>query len=77
MRAILLSLPELDEIARVIGFNLMCAHTVNRPGSRSGTNRYSMARSNASLPIQDDIGDVTFRTGEANVEKCFGSEIGT
>jgi hypothetical protein len=35
-----------------------------------------VAHFNASLPIQDDIGDVTVWSGDANIEKCLRSEIG-
>ncbi len=36
-----------------------------------------MGFSNTFLPVQGDIGDVTSRTSEANIEKCLRSEIGT
>jgi hypothetical protein len=61
----------------VIRFNLMCAHTIYSPASRNSTRSYIMARCNASLPIQDDIGGVTPRICEANIEKCLRGEIGT
>src|SRR5262245_39880289 len=63
--------------AGVIRFNLMCAHTVNGPDSRSSTSRYVMAFHDASLPIQRNGRGATPRTGKSNVKKCFGSEVGT
>src|SRR5262249_29519155 len=40
-----------DETARVIRFTLMSTHTVDSPVSCNSTNRYFVARCNASLPV--------------------------
>ena len=66
-----------DETSGVIRFDLMCAHTIDRPISRRGTHRYVMARCRPSLPVQDDCGRITPRTSEANIEKCLLGNAGT
>src|SRR5262249_26298320 len=59
-----------DEIAAVIRFNLVCPHAINSPNARSGTSRYGVIRSKPFLPVEDNNGIVTFRSGKADIEKC-------
>src|SRR5262250_1049964 len=66
-----------EETASVIRFNFMCAHSINRPAAQSRTRSYAVTCCEPSLPVQNDGGIVTCRTGEANVEKCLRSEIRT
>ena len=66
-----------EEIAGVIRFNLMCAHTIDRPISQSEADRYVMVGYESFLPIQCDSRFGTFRNGEANVKEHVWSEIGT
>src|SRR5215475_733928 len=65
------------EIAAVIRFNLVCPHAVNHPDARSDISRYAVVRCKPCLPIQGNTGTATTRSGVADIEKCFVSEIET
>src|SRR5262249_23679880 len=55
----------------------MCPHSINGPLAQSGAGRYNVTCCGSPLPVQNDGGVVTSRTGEAKVEKCLRSEIRT
>ena len=59
----------------MIRFEFVGAHTTDRPVSRSSPSTYNMARCDASLPIQDDIGGVASRRGETNIKKSCGVRL--
>ena len=65
------------EIAGVIRFDFMGPHAIDSPVSRGDAGRYVMLACGPSLPIQDDIGEVTAGSDDANIEKCLCSEIGS
>src|SRR5262245_3945457 len=53
----------------------MWAHAINCPVSGSGIWRYIVAQCNTPLPVQYDIGSVTPRSREANIEKALSRQI--